>query len=41
MTYDDLKEHIVAISKYCYGVNCSDCHFTFDNGDKCLFNMEI
>ncbi len=41
MTNSELKEHVAAIGKYCYDENCSDCHFAFNDGDKCILNDEI
>lgn len=41
ITNSELKEHVAAISKYCYDENCSDCHFAFNDGDKCILNDEI
>ena len=35
MTYDDLKEHICEISKYCDSVKCGDCLFGYDFGYYC------
>ena len=41
MTNSELKEHVASIGKYCYDENCSDCHFAFNDGDKCILNDEI
>lgn len=35
MTYDDFKEHIDAIAKYCGSVKCEDCLFCYDYGRSC------
>ena len=36
MTYDDLKEHINAIAKYCDSVKCYGCIFGYDHGFYCV-----
>lgn len=35
MTYDDLKEHIIAVAKYCDSVKCGECLFAHDFGYYC------